>query len=189
MTDRRILKTKKAIKNAFVMLMSEKDMNDITIKDIADQADINRKTFYHYYRGIYDVVDEIQNEIVSDFTKTMDSIDLISAIKSPSPIFENLMTVTSSDMDLYNTIVNTKYNHSFFEKIINMLKENIKQSILTQVEIEEYKLDVIVEYSVSGMIAVYKRWFQSDNKHNIEEISKLLSRICVNVAKLIFEDT
>lgn len=41
--DRRIAKTKKAIYRAFAQLLSEKNINDITIKDIADRADINRK--------------------------------------------------------------------------------------------------------------------------------------------------
>ena len=50
--DRRVIKTKKAIRNAFAKLISEKDINKITIKDIADTADINRKTFYNYYRRV-----------------------------------------------------------------------------------------------------------------------------------------
>ena len=48
-TDRRVLKTKRAIYNAFVELLSEKEINHITITDISKKADINRKTFYNYY--------------------------------------------------------------------------------------------------------------------------------------------
>jgi len=51
--DRRVVKTKKAIHNAFAKLLTEKELNDITISDIAELADINRKTFYNYYAGIY----------------------------------------------------------------------------------------------------------------------------------------
>lgn len=50
-TDRRVIKTKKAIHMAFVKLLSQKSVNEITVKDIADEADINRKTFYNYYSG------------------------------------------------------------------------------------------------------------------------------------------
>ena len=53
--DRRCLKTQKAIKNALVELMSEKDISQITIKELAQRADINRKTFYTHYTRIYDV--------------------------------------------------------------------------------------------------------------------------------------
>ena len=44
-TDRRITRTKKAIRIALAELLCEKDINTITIKDISEKADINRKTF------------------------------------------------------------------------------------------------------------------------------------------------
>ena len=47
--DRRIVKTRKAIRCAFAELLTQKTMQEITIKDIAETADINRKTFYAHY--------------------------------------------------------------------------------------------------------------------------------------------
>ena len=61
--DRRVIKTKRAIKSAFAKLLSEKDINDITISDIAAVADINRKTFYNYYSGVHEVVDEMDEKV------------------------------------------------------------------------------------------------------------------------------
>jgi len=60
--DRRILKTKRAIRNALAGLLATKELSEITIREIADAADINRKTFYSYYRDVYQIVDEIENE-------------------------------------------------------------------------------------------------------------------------------
>ncbi|MBQ6092762.1 MAG: TetR family transcriptional regulator, partial [Clostridia bacterium] len=65
--DRRVRKTKKAIRNAFAALLATQDINQITVKEIADKADINRKTFYNYYRGIHEVMDEIENSLVQAF--------------------------------------------------------------------------------------------------------------------------
>ncbi len=57
--DRRIVKTKRSIRNAFIKLLSEKDFNEITIKDIADEADVDRKTLYNHYSGIYEIREEL----------------------------------------------------------------------------------------------------------------------------------
>ena len=73
--DRRVVKTKRAIKGAFARLLTEKNINDITVSDIAALADINRKTFYNYYAGVYEVVDEIENDIVSRFDEMLTEID------------------------------------------------------------------------------------------------------------------
>ena len=44
-TDLRIIRTKQAIRNAFAELLSRKELSEITVKEIADVAYINRKTF------------------------------------------------------------------------------------------------------------------------------------------------
>ena len=80
--DRRVVKTKKAIKNAFAQLLTEKEINDITISDIAEYADVNRKTFYNYYAGVYAVVDEIENDIVERFSALLADTDIESSFKN-----------------------------------------------------------------------------------------------------------
>ena len=48
-SDRRTLKTKKAIFQAFSELLKEKELRKITVQEIVDKADISRVTFYKYY--------------------------------------------------------------------------------------------------------------------------------------------
>ena len=56
--DRRVVKTKKAIRNAFAKLLSEKELDKITMKDIAEEANINRKTLYNKLR-LYNLSDTL----------------------------------------------------------------------------------------------------------------------------------
>ena len=51
--DRRVRKTRSAIKSSFIELLNEKELEKITIQDIADRADINRGTFYLHYEDKY----------------------------------------------------------------------------------------------------------------------------------------
>lgn len=83
--DRRIVKTKRAIRNSFAELLSEKDLNSITVSDVADKADINRKTFYNYYSGLYQVIDEIENELICLFDNEINDIDFQETMKNPQP--------------------------------------------------------------------------------------------------------
>lgn len=57
-TDRRILRTKKAINRAFLELFTEKEFDRITINDISVWADVNRGTFYLHYMDKYDLLDQ-----------------------------------------------------------------------------------------------------------------------------------
>ena len=62
--DKRVIKTRTAIIKATVSLISKKNIEQITISEIADLAMINRKTFYSHYNSVYDVLNDIENEII-----------------------------------------------------------------------------------------------------------------------------
>ncbi|MBS5660783.1 MAG: TetR/AcrR family transcriptional regulator C-terminal domain-containing protein [Clostridiales bacterium] len=173
--DRRVARTKKAIKNAFAELMSEKEISEITVKDIAETADVNRKTFYNYYNSVYDIVNEIENELVLAFDNVLSNIDFKQEMKNPYGIFEKLTGVINQDFDFYSRLMKMNHNANLMQKLYVALKDRMKASFLSQTDIEEPQLDIVVNYMISGMLSVYQSWFNSDRAESIEELSKTVS--------------
>ena len=66
-TDRRTLKTKKAICNAMMDLLTQKELHKVTVQEITDIADINRATFYKHYLDVYDLYDQLERDILIDW--------------------------------------------------------------------------------------------------------------------------
>ena len=54
--DRRVRRTKKLLTQALTELLQKKQVNEITVKELTDLADMNRGTFYMYYRDIFDML-------------------------------------------------------------------------------------------------------------------------------------
>ncbi len=169
--DRRILKTKRAIRNSFAELLSEKDLNSITVSDVADKADINRKTFYNYYSGVYQVIDEIENELICLFDSEINDIDFQEAMKNPQPIFEKLTDIINSDIEFYGYLMKSNGSISLVNKISELLKSKVKDAFAKQISISEPKLDLIVNYSINGMLSAYQEWFNSDRKYPLDKFS------------------
>ena len=57
--DRRIIKTKRSLKEALIELMNEKSFEKITVTEICDRAYTSRITFYTYYTDKYNLLHEI----------------------------------------------------------------------------------------------------------------------------------
>ena len=57
--DQREIKTKRAIKNAFLILRAQKPIEKITIRELAALAEISKATFYLHYQDIYDLSEQI----------------------------------------------------------------------------------------------------------------------------------
>ena len=178
--DRRVVKTKRAIHMAFARLLSEKEINDITVRDIADLADINRKTFYNYYAGVYAVLDEIENEVVGTLENALGGIDFRQAMTHPNLVFEKLTAIINTDLDFYGHLLSMQSNVSLVTKTVKLLKQKTRQAMLSQLPVKEEAIDVLLDYTFSGMLTVYQQWFNSDRSQSIEEISEVLSVLCFN---------
>jgi AcrR family transcriptional regulator len=178
--DRRVVKTKRAIHKAFASLLSEKELNAITVRDIADLADINRKTFYNYYAGVYAVLDEIEDEVIGTLEDTLDGIDFREAMSHPNLFFEKLTAIINTDLDFYGHLLSMQGNVSLITKTERLLKQKTREAMLTQFSVKEEEIDILLDYTFSGMLTVYQQWFNSDRSQSIEEISEILSELCFN---------
>ncbi len=58
-TDKRVLRTKSAIRKAFNQLVQTKEMSDISVSELTQAANITRSTFYMYYDSVAAVRDQI----------------------------------------------------------------------------------------------------------------------------------
>jgi AcrR family transcriptional regulator len=70
--DRRVLKSQEAIKTAFIELMAEKSFDQITIQDIADRANVGRRTVYAHYLDKFDLLEKLIDEHLEELQRICD---------------------------------------------------------------------------------------------------------------------
>lgn len=177
--DKRVMKTRRAIHNAMTRLLTLKPIEEITVTELADAAEINRKTFYNYYNSVYMVAEEMEDEIVERFEETLRSIDFETLLKDPQTTFNTLARIIASDLDFYETILTNRNQVYFLQKIVTSLKERIMALYFDRnscdFELQEYML----EYIISGLVSVYQKWFESGRKADLGELSKYISMLAV----------
>ena len=67
--DRRVRKSKQALRKAFRELITEKPLKYITIKELVERADLNRSTFYHHYKDIPDMFAQLEQELYDELSQ------------------------------------------------------------------------------------------------------------------------
>ena len=72
--DLRVMKTRRAIREAFTQLLAEKPFAAITVQNILDRAQVNRKTFYNHYHDKYDLAKQAMNDVGQDLRETAERI-------------------------------------------------------------------------------------------------------------------
>jgi AcrR family transcriptional regulator len=128
--DPRIIRTRRLLMDAFLKLAIKKDFKDITIKDITDEATVNRATFYAHFIDKYDLMDAITDNILENIAENLSHYDQLNE-KSIVKIF---VTLTKFHTDL-TTQLNTQCRRSY-----GSFSTIIEQKIKTELEKVFYSL-------------------------------------------------
>ena len=180
--DRRILKTKKAIYEALVELMQKKNLNSITVTELAAAANINRKTFYTYYSTVNDVLDEVINELISSLKDLMYAMSEDYNMLSPQTLFAFLNTIMS-DADIVRALFTSDNGNMLFNKLQKalqetLLKELIDNDIKMNIPPEQYPL--ISSFVAGGLIYVYYEWITNPNGTSLDEMARTLTTLIIS---------
>ena len=65
--DRRVRKTRRQLRECLITLLKEKKVQDITVRELTDMADLNRGTFYLHYKDVFDLLEKTEAELQEDF--------------------------------------------------------------------------------------------------------------------------
>lgn len=176
-TDRRVQRTQKNIRNALISLLSEKELSQITVKELSDKADINRKTFYSYYSGIDDILDKIEDEIVEKLLAIIRDYDFRSSDFDAYSLFCSLNQIINDDFELYRSLIFSNNYDFLFIKVKNTIKKTLLERYAPKINAQNNLLGLYAEYVASGIVSMYIEWFHSDNSVSLEELAKAASDI------------
>ncbi|WP_436965956.1 TetR/AcrR family transcriptional regulator [Staphylococcus shinii] len=121
-SDLRVIKTRKSIMQAFIKLSDEKDFKNITLKDITQEALINRATFYYHFSDIYDLLDKALAEELL--------INLNYEYFDQRSIDEATLTYIFKIVSEFQLSLSRRCHRSYPETIGNIIQEHIERVLL-----------------------------------------------------------
>lgn len=185
--DRRIIRSKKALRRALIELMEERGFDGITVNDLCAQADLNRGTFYNHFRDKDDLLATLEDEVIADldrFQAEMASLSLSSMMrcliaKRPLPLLVDLFDYLREQGDFLHAVMGDGGDVRFGPRLRDSVCTNLVQSVLH----ERYRKDpspfvsYYVAFFASAYLGVITRWIET----GMQESSEDMARICMRL--------
>ena len=173
-TDRRILRTRAAIKEAFFSLLETKPIEKITVRELCDRADINRSSFYDHYLDYPDFLDAMEREYAEELLAQFDELFVREGY--PEVTMRKLLHLIRHSREAELLLSNVS-SHNALRIFEESLKERAFQDWLKYGEITKAQAEYLFCYIVSGGFAVIQQWYQGGFAESEEEIQKLLTEV------------
>lgn len=172
--DLREKKTKRSIQNAFLQLRAHKDLERITIKELAELAEISKATFYLHYSDIYDLSDKISDEIIDEILK--DTYNFENVGENPAAFTKKLLFSFHSKKALIDIVFSGSQSHVLPQKIEQALREYIfeaKPSLR-----ENVNFNIALSFQIQGG---YHAYIDNSSIFGTDVVSEVISNIADNL--------
>ncbi|MFB7139377.1 TetR/AcrR family transcriptional regulator [Gottfriedia sp. NPDC056225] len=178
--DPRIIRTRQLIKDAFIDLLQEMDLNKITVNRIAERATVNRVTFYLHYRDIQDMMENMALEMGEKLGQIMrDSTNYKSIEETDSVKLLKLLEHIAQNAKFYKVVLASTKTPIFTEQLLKIITETITQrreidSLHIKTDIQK---DIIIWYGSSALIGTIVSWLRNDMPYTPQYLAKQLSML------------
>ena len=176
--DRRVRKTRRQLRECLITLLKEKKVQDITVRELTDMADLNRGTFYLHYKEVFDLLEKTEAELQEDFNQLVCKHDAVDLKQRPSVIFNEIYSLVYDNADLIEILLGENGDLNF----VNRLKQLIREKCLKD-WMEVFRsgnaaaFDAFFSFIVSGCIGLVQYWLQTGLKETPEQMAKLTEHI------------
>lgn len=170
--DRRVRKTKKHLLHALTTLMSQKKINKITVRELTDLADVNRGTFYLYYKDIFDMVEQVETDLFESFSKAFYEFSRTTkSYQGMLSFFTFVFEFIEENAEVCKILLGPDGDYHFIEKFKNTIKQHQPSIDDT---IDKTRLHYYRPYIISGSIGVIQQWLDDDMKTPPKEMAVFL---------------
>jgi AcrR family transcriptional regulator len=148
------------------------DYKEITVKELAARARINRKTFYSHYLALDDLLDEMQDELVKGFMKRTSSFKGLNDVEA---ITREFFLYTTDHEVLKQRILCYDAYRFVADKIKTILSVNLNYKADSVPD--NYTENIVTAFLASSILEIYRQWVTDGRKIPVENLIKTASRL------------
>ncbi|MFC4601399.1 TetR/AcrR family transcriptional regulator [Cohnella hongkongensis] len=183
--DRRQIRTKQLLHQALLDCIEDKGIDHVTVKDIAERANVNRGTFYLHYRDVPDMMDKVKNDMfgrVFEYVKRLDPRELneYAYTGEPYPKIVALFEEVTRHANFFKVMLGPSGDLSYVMRLRNLMDSHLFNKldyVLPEGAPTLVPREYLVAYMSSANFGMFLRWVQNGMRETPYEMALIATRL------------
>ena len=174
--DRRILRTRRMLKSALIELILERGLEDISIRNLTDRADIGYATFYRHCKSKEELLLRIFLEVTDE---------LVDHLQGRPTHYEEALAMyefIAENRDVYLAACRLPRDHPAIEKTKSHMRELMVSRISAEVEVES-PLDVSITHIMNSTWELIRWWIGEGEHYSPEQMATFQHELIVKLTE------
>lgn len=154
-TDKRIIRTQRAIRQAFELLIAQHPLSEITVKRLTDTAGINRKTFYLHYDSIDNLLDAYVTEISNHLVAILKERPFDDVIQEQNGyFFDHLISLFNHHYAFARTILSNDDYSQFTQRITRNVTDQLADILANTYHFSAQDAAIIAHFLTNNTLSI-----------------------------------
>ena len=193
-TDRRIQRTRQALRKALIELIREKGYDSISVEEITQRANLGRATFYLHYKDKEDLLIDEFSELANERARTLSEIPFsawLPNVENPDYATENkpatpLLMVfqhIADNVELYQILLKSEKSDRILERIRKIVAQSIYEFMQAKIKNDpipilfEVPIDLLAAYFSGALLSCVDWWLEQGLSYSTEEMTRMFQRL------------
>lgn len=177
--DRRVARSRRAIRAAFERLVMERPLDDITVSAIAREADVDRKTFYQHFGSVDGLLDEMALEVVG---RVLDDAEAAyrerDVDRALAAFFSGLARALSENLALNRRLLESVPPERLLGHLADPLAHGIRERGLVSPEMDAQTFDYCLAFELGGLVAALRAWaLAGEGAPPVEDVTRVAQEL------------
>ena len=182
--DLRVRKTMTAIKSAFEGLICEKNYEQITVKELCDRAMINKKTFYHYYPTLDDLLAELQMELSAGYLERVKDYRLPEDL---ALVNREFFRFSAEQGTAYEKITCSVAYAKPRQEMVDHVTATAWGKSAGFLALDPFRQELVLDFINTAVLGAYRRWVADGKRVPLEEIIRQTNRLVCGGVERYFQ--
>ena len=178
--DRRVIKTRRQLKKGLAALMKEKSVNQITVKELVEEVDTNRSTFYLHFKDIQDLLREIEENMEAQIKRAIEEHPIVSGNENAFYFIEDMFRVLDEEREISKALIGPNGDMGFIHRIERIIKENSRGTLEKMFPGKKEDLKYFYAFCLSGCLGLVKVWLNEGEEKSPEEMAQMTFNMIAN---------
>ena len=172
--DRRVRRTKKLLTQALTQLLQEKQINEITVKELTDLADMNRGTFYLYYKDMFDMLEKIEDGMFEALDEIVSLHEHGDVSQQTKPILLDLFHFIEENQEMCRVLLSPHGDMNFLHRLNEVVREKCLKA-WPDIRKEKGEADFDYHYSfvVFGCAGIIRAWVNRNCPESAKKMAEM----------------
>jgi AcrR family transcriptional regulator len=175
--DQRVKITKMLLKKSLVELMRENPISKISVKMLCEAADINRSTFYAHYTDQYDLLKQLEQEVIAELKKHISKEVFFKHTEQTTQAMNQILDYIAKNADLFKILLSENGDSTFHREIMSLAQQKIISDIHNNQSIDASISEYLQCFAVTGALSIVQKWLQDGIIESTEKMSELTSKL------------